>query len=82
MLTEKEKEDILSFTKKGESLTSELKNKLIESIKNGDTSLFNDDGDELCCDLGIDMPDRYQWTTFDNCRALRGRAADNTMCGH
>nr|GFC07386.1 hypothetical protein [Tanacetum cinerariifolium] len=55
----------------------ELKSKLLESIKNGEPSIFGE-GDYLCCDLGIDQPDRYQWITFDDCRALGGRAADNS----
>lgn len=79
-MTEDEKKEILSQSERGE-LSQELKSKLLASIKNGEPSIFGE-GDYLCCDLGIDQPDRYQWITFDDCRALGGRAADNSECGH
>jgi hypothetical protein len=38
------------------------------------------DSNHLCCDLGLDAGERYQWTTFDSCRTLQGKAAPNEMC--
>ena len=81
-LSEVDKQEIILARKNETELSTDLKAKLLLSIKNGEPSIFNDAGNELCCDLGIDQPDRYQWTTFDNCRALGGRAADNSKCGH
>lgn len=80
MLSQTDKEQILLLTSQDTPLTEELKETLLFSIKNDEPSIFGE-GDYLCCDLGIDQPNRYIWTTFDNCRALGGRAADNSMCG-
>jgi hypothetical protein len=83
MLTENEKELIKEAAGDGEPLSAELKSKLLEVVKNETAPSADDDqSDYLCCDLGIDQPSRYQWTTFDNCRALGGSAASNSMCGH
>lgn len=80
MISVEEKNQILALVKEGKQLTNELKEKLLNSVRNGESSIFEDD-DHLCCDLGIDPPNRYVWTTYENCRALGGRAADNSMCG-
>jgi hypothetical protein len=82
MLTESEKAEILSLRNDSKALPEELKNKLLRSLQNGDTSIFPEGGDYLCCDLGMDAPNRYMWITFEDCRSLGGRAADNSMCGH
>ena len=81
-MTELEKKEILSHTANGETLSQDLKSKLLQSIKKGEPSIFETKGNYLCCDLGINQPDRYQWITFEDCRALGGSAADNSMCGH
>jgi hypothetical protein len=52
------------------------------NVNQNNTVSEQDQSDYLCCDLGIDAPDRYQWLTFEDCRSLGGRAADNSMCGH
>lgn len=82
MISPEEKIQIKSLHEKNEGLPPELKVKLLELVKSGEQTIFNNDSDYLCCDLGIDQPDRYQWTTFETCRALGGRAADNSKCGH
>ena len=82
MLSENEKQEILSLTTKGEVLPENLKAKLLDSIKNEESSIFNDD-EYLCCTYQDTVGERqYIWTTYDNCRAVGGRAADNSMCGH
>jgi hypothetical protein len=81
MLTAEEKKVIKLASESGKKVTGELRAKLLGTIKNTDLLTVNQ-SDYLCCDLGIDQPNRYKWTTFDNCRALGGRAADNSMCGH
>jgi hypothetical protein len=82
MLAQDEKIKIRSLINSEEQLTTPLRAKLLESLNNGEPSIFEEPGDYLCCDLGIDQPDRYQWITFEDCRALGGRAADNSECGH
>ena len=81
ILQDKEREEIKSLVSAGQPIPEDLKAKLLASIRNGEPSLSGDP-DHLCCDLGIDQPDRYVWTTFEDCRTLGGRAADNSMCGH
>lgn len=82
MLTQNEREQINSHLNAKTELPSELKEKFIKAITNGDKQFSQITGDELCCDTGLTPPDRYIWTTFDNCRALGGSAADNSKCGH
>ena len=84
MLTENEKKEILNLSQKGEILPEDLKTKLLESIRNNEPSIFNDvEGEYLCCTYQDTVGARqYVWTTFDNCRVVGGRAADNSMCGH
>ena len=82
MFTEEEKKQIMDSKETGLKLSEELRNKLLMSIKNGEPSIFKNDGDELCCDTGEPGDYRYVWTTFSNCNAVGGRAADNSKCGH
>ena len=82
MLTEMEKKEILALHENGKALTESLKEKLLNSIKNGEESIFNDD-DNLCCTYQDTVGERqYVWTSYENCRAVGGQAADNSMCGH
>jgi hypothetical protein len=81
MLTQNEKEQIASHLKQKKELPSNLKEKF-DAIIQANKSMNTSGADEyLCCDTGLTPPDRYIWTTFDNCRALNGRAADKSMCG-
>ena len=82
MLSENEKQEILSVKEKGGVLPENLKTKFIESLKNGEVPEFND-GDELCCSYrDTTGATQYIWTSFANCRTVHGSAADNSMCGH
>lgn len=64
MLSQGEKKQIKELHQKEEELSGELKSKLIQSIRNGEPSIFEEAGAYLCCDLGIDQPERYQ--SMDN----------------
>lgn len=82
MLSQKEIEQVKSHIQNKSELPNDLKMKMITAIKNGEQIDTSTTGQNLCCDTGMTPPNRYIWTTFDNCRAIGGRAADNSMCGH
>ena len=81
MLKIEEKEEIIAIRKSGNDLSEKQKAKLLEHVKSGHPNIFGDDHNELCCDLGINPPNRYVWTTFENCKAFNGSPADKSMCG-
>jgi hypothetical protein len=82
MLTSDEIQQIIDIRKKNGKLSEELKIKLIHFLKSGNPPFLGSSGDELCCDTGLTPPDRYIWTTFDNCKAIDGTAVDKSYCGH
>jgi hypothetical protein len=81
-MTNNEKQEILSLAARNEELPDELRAKLIQSIKNGEKPIFDEDNYLCCTYLDTVGTRQYDWTTFDNCRIVGGRAADNSMCGH
>lgn len=81
MLSDTDKSLIVMLLRTGQSIPPDVQDKLnsaIESLENSSLSVSND---YLCCDTGQSPPNRFIWTTFDNCRALGGRASDNSNCG-
>jgi len=81
-MVEKTKKEILDLFKNQRELPLHLKDALLQSLKNGEPSIFGDPN-YLCCDLGVDATDsgRYQCITFSDCSALGGSAApDKSYC--
>lgn len=81
-MTVKEKNEILLLHKQGKPLTNDLRLILIESLKNGEPSIFENAEENVCCDLGIDQPNRYQWISKQDCEILHGSITDGSKCGH
>ena len=79
MLNEQEREMVLSFDGKLKDIPSHLKSKLINSIRDGN-SPFPISDDDICCDWGIDPPNRYSKTSEQNCTQLGGTVVDNSNC--
>lgn len=83
MLTPDEINQVKEGVAANKPVPAQLQEKLLTSLKAGEPSIFQPkDDDYLCCDLGIDPPDRYQWISFQDCKALGGSAVDKEYCGH
>lgn len=79
MLTKHEKEEILKNQENLRELNEELKVKLKQALKSGD-SPFEKSIDEICCDTGTDVGTRYIKSSRDSCESLGWTVVNNSFC--
>jgi hypothetical protein len=79
MLTEKEKSKVLSSDGQLKNLDADLKHKLKAAMKEGKSPFKAADGD-ICCDTGMDAPNRFIKTSAQNCTQLGWTVVDSSNC--